>query len=670
VNFFGVREDTALAPVRLLRARQFRIIPGGAIQDRIGCTWTYDHDTNRRLTSTTDPSNHQTLYAYNPIDELTTLTDANSHVTQWAYDVEGRLTTKTYADMSTLAFTYETTTSRLKSTTDALNQVRQLTYAQDDRVTGISYVGPLHPTPNVTFAYDPYFPRRTSMADGSGTTTYAYVPVGALGALQVQQETRPPANIAYAYDALGRLSSRTVGGQGTETYGYDAIGRLTSHAGDLGSFTLAWLGQSGQIASRSLAGSLLESSWAHVTYTNDRRLASVGTTGLTTGQSTSFAYTTNAVNETTDLTQTSDAAIAYPSGSLTQTASYNTLNQLTNLTGQAFTFDANGNLTGDGQRTYQWDAENRLIAIGYPSQAGKATTVAYDGLGRRVQISSTPTGGGSATVTSYLWCGQALCQARNSADVVTRGYYTEGEFTPGAPATSYYYAPDRVGSVRRVFTAASAPGYDYDAYGNPLQATAPVTDYGYAGMVTNPDSGLYLTTYRPYDPATGRFLLRDPIGEAGDPLGNLYAYVGGDPVSTSDPWGLQIVPPAGIPPPPADLPGGPYTWIPDPSNPRGGMFYGPKQPSGPRSMCTYTRTGEVNNNKNPYWKTKLPGQEGWSRFDPNGQPITEEQAHGGNPELTQAGEAAQVIRWGAQFGPIGAGIATVFVAVFWPSPAY
>jgi len=50
------------------------------------------------------------------------------------------------------------------------------------------------------------------MTDGNGTTSYAYVAVGALGALRLQQESSPLASstIAYAYDALGRLASRTV----------------------------------------------------------------------------------------------------------------------------------------------------------------------------------------------------------------------------------------------------------------------------------------------------------------------------------------------------------------------------------------------------------------------------------------------------------------------------
>ncbi|MGO8866926.1 MAG: RHS repeat-associated core domain-containing protein, partial [Alphaproteobacteria bacterium] len=152
---------------------------------------------------------------------------------------------------------------------------------------------------------------------------------------------------------------------------------------------------------------------------------------------------------------------------------------------------------------------------------------------------STPTGGGSAVTTSYLWCGMRICQARNASNAVTREHYAEGELVPGSPAQPYYYGPDQLGSVRRAFAStSSAPAYSYDPYGNPLQATAPVTDFVYAGMFYNADSGLYLTRYRAYNPAIGRWLSRDPIGEASDPAANLYRYVNGNPVSFTDPLGL------------------------------------------------------------------------------------------------------------------------------------
>jgi RHS repeat-associated protein len=54
-----------------------------------------------------------------------------------------------------------------------------------------------------------------------------------------------------------------------------------------------------------------------------------------------------------------------------------------------------------------------------------------------------------------------------------------------------------------------------------LQSTAPLTDFGYAGMFYNADSGLYLTPYRAYDPVAGRRLSRDPVGETRDQAGSI-----------------------------------------------------------------------------------------------------------------------------------------------------
>jgi RHS repeat-associated protein len=518
--------------------------------DRLSRVWAYTHDGDRRLTAMTDPTAHQTLYGYNPAGQLTSLTDPRGNVTQWAYDLEGRPTTKTYPDSSTATTTYENTTSRVHSVTDALGQVKTFTYAQDDRPTAIAYTAVVNPTPNVAFTYDPYFPRITSMTDGTGTTNYAYVPVGSLGALQTQTESAPfgGGTISYSYDALGRGNARTVQGAGAETLAYDAIGRITNHSSDLGSFTLSYLGQTGQVTARALSGSSLATTWSYLPNSGDRRLSGVSTTGLSAGQYTTFAYTSNAANQTTGTTQTSDASIPYPSSALSQTASYNNLNQLTNLSGQAYTYDANGNLVSDGVRTYAWDAENRLVGITYPGVSGKATGFVYDGQGRRISISSTPAGGGSTTTTSYVWCGSRPCQARNAANAVIKEFDAEGEFAPGSPGTSYFYAPDQLGSVRRVFTTSATPTYDYDPYGVTLRTTAPVTDFNYAKTFYNSDSGLYLTQYRQYAPNAGRWLSRDPLGEASDQLGNLYAYVGGNPINRMDPLGLLLTPPDPLPP--------------------------------------------------------------------------------------------------------------------------
>ena len=62
--------------------------------------------------------------------------------------------------------------------------------------------------------------------------------------------------------------------------------------------------------------------------------------------------------------------------------------------------------------------------------------------------------------------------------------------------------------------------------------------FGYAGMFRHEPTGLNLTLYRAYNPLTGRWLSRDPIGENGGL--NVYGYVGNDPLGSVDPLGLLV----------------------------------------------------------------------------------------------------------------------------------
>jgi RHS repeat-associated protein len=569
-------------------------------QDRLGRVWSYAHDGDRRLVAVTDPLGNETQFGYWENGRLASLTDPNGNTTSWGIDVEGRPTAKQYADGSSVGYTYENTTSRLKAVTDALGQTKQYAYAADDRVAGISYLNAVNPTPNVAFTWDGYFPRLAAMSDGSGTTQYSYFPPGVLGALRLQQEIGPIGAIAYGYDALGRIATRNVGGAGSETFQYDAIGRLAAHAAGLGQFALSYLGETGQLTQRQLVGGNVATSWLYFPNGLDRRLHVVGNAGLRSYEiATTRENLATIINEQTCCVllrrwdfgydnanrllsaNASDAAAPYgytldPAGNITlfqspiaanKTASYNNLNELTNLAGQPFAYDANGNLASDGQRNYSWDAENRLAVISYAAQPGKQTSFAYDGLGRRAAITTTVSG--SAATTWYQWCGSRLCQAVNPNGAVARSYYDEGELV-AASATQLYYGPNRLGSVRDVAvggSSAAPQAYDYDPYGNPLQtiASGPLTDFRYAGMFYHADSGLYLTQYRAYDPRTARWLSRDPLPDRvaltnirfGGPrqnllpglllIGvNLYSYVLGNPANSTDLLGL--LPNLGLPP--------------------------------------------------------------------------------------------------------------------------
>jgi RHS repeat-associated protein len=119
----------------------------------------------------------------------------------------------------------------------------------------------------------------------------------------------------------------------------------------------------------------------------------------------------------------------------------------------------------------------------------------------------------------------------------------------------YAYTTDHLGSIREVLlldgtsgnptTATLTARYDYDCWGKRTvldggTAAETLTLHGYTGHVYHQPSGLWLAPYRAYSPTLGRWISRDPIGEAGGI--NLFAYVGNGPLVGIDPLGLRILP--------------------------------------------------------------------------------------------------------------------------------
>ena len=49
-------------------------------------------------------------------------------------------------------------------------------------------------------------------------------------------------------------------------------------------------------------------------------------------------------------------------------------NRIASVNGTAFSYDASGNVTGDGARTYTYDAENRIVSVSGPVVKATATT--------------------------------------------------------------------------------------------------------------------------------------------------------------------------------------------------------------------------------------------------------------------------------------------------------
>src|SRR5262249_46171962 len=131
-----------------------------------------------------------------------------------------------------------------------------------------------------------------------------------------------------------------------------------------------------------------------------------------------FAYAYDPLDNTTTVTT--------PSGTVSPAPTYNANNQLATWASNSYAYDANGNtLSGDGVKTYKWDAENRLIEIDYVGTSNKSVFT-YDGLGQR--RAAAETNSGTTTATRYLWCGPHICQSRDGSDNVLRRYLDEGEY--------------------------------------------------------------------------------------------------------------------------------------------------------------------------------------------------------------------------------------------------
>ncbi len=113
--------------------------------------------------------------------------------------------------------------------------------------------------------------------------------------------------------------------------------------------------------------------------------------------------------------------------------------------------------------------------------------------------------------------------------------------TTGVPVGAYYPLYDGNGKITHLLDAPGgvAAHFDYDAFGNVTAATGPAAAHNpwrFSTKPQDPVSGFHYYGYRHYDPVTGRWPSRDPIGEEGGV--NVMGFVGNDPANLVDDRGL------------------------------------------------------------------------------------------------------------------------------------
>jgi RHS repeat-associated protein len=230
-------------------------------------------------------------------------------------------------------------------------------------------------------------------------------------------------------------------------------------------------------------------------------------------------------------------------------------------------FDDDGNMTQgplpvspSTNCTLVWDAENRLIEV---RSASNVTLVkyAYDALSRRVSrsVSASPN-----SYTLYLYDGWN-CIAEWNANpqsvtlTSTRTWGLDLSSTPqGAGGVggllsekqsnnTFYPTYDGNGNISEYLAAdgSTAAHYEYDPFGNIVKESyasgynASSFNYKFSTKPLDQATGLYYYGYRYYDPKTGRWPSRDPIGEEGGI--NLYGFVGNDAIRFADILGLKTI---------------------------------------------------------------------------------------------------------------------------------
>jgi RHS repeat-associated protein len=474
----------SFTPVDLLDAyAPPAVVNGGAT------TYQYNHD--RQLTLITRPDGQTTTLGYDTARRLLTLT-APTLTDTFGYDGLGHLASIAASTGESLAFSYDGPLLTSQQWSGPVSGAVSWTYDTNLRMAsenGVAYSydndGLLTRAGALTLIRDGASGFLTGTSIGLLSDTNSYNSFGELVGYSFMENDGVVLNEQYVRDDAGRIASRTESLNGTLTtfgYAYDTAGRIASATRD----------------------------------------------GIETA---SYTYNTNSGRAT----KTSTAG--------TETATYDDQDRLLTYNGTSYTYTANGELSSKtdagGTTSYVYDALGNLRTVILPN----ATQIEYviDGQNRRVGKKVNGT-----LVKGWLYGDQLriVAELDGTGAVVSQFVYGTHANVPDymlRGGNTYRIITDHVGSPRFLIeagTAAAIEHIDYDEFGNVLSDNNHgFQPFGFAGGLYDPDTRLVRFGARDYDPQSGRWTTKDPVGFGGNDT-NLYGYTSNDPINLNDPNGL------------------------------------------------------------------------------------------------------------------------------------
>jgi RHS repeat-associated protein len=454
--------------------------------DRRGRETRYVYDAMRNLTDVFDAENRNTHFTHCTCGALEGIIDGESRVTEWERDLQNRPTKKKINGVPVFSYFYGPNTGRLVGIEDGKGQRTNYEYFADDRLKRVFYTAATGtalpgaalpvPTPEVSYTYDARFGRLDTMTDGTGTTSYTYVPIMPTDAVYGDGQLASVGGriagdtIGYAYDQLGRLTTRTFDGTTTSVSGYDALGRVLSTVNALGTWTPTYEGLSGRVdfvqqTVGAVAKLKTDFSWEA---TGERRLTGIAHTfgaGNAAVSSFGYGYLRNNANDPTGQIHQWTQNHSGLGGARTVALGYDEVDQLKT----AVRTETGGAVSGSWEYRYDRSGnrframENGLVKeFGVNDMNQFTGTVAAQKFpvkfaGTTNEPSDVTVGGANAGTNTTNWEAEALVgPGANSVEIRA----TEKNVTPGKVAQT------TVRHANLTLPASPARAFAYDGNGS------------------------------------------------------------------------------------------------------------------------------------------------------------------------------------------------------------